>query len=77
MFDCAIASGYRPETAGNPCTGVARYRWPPRGRLLDAEDLAKLGAALRRLKGEWPRRIAAVRLSLLIECRPGRREPSS
>ena len=43
MFDCAIAWGHRPEAAGNPCTGIVRYRRPPRGRLLGANDLAKLG----------------------------------
>ena len=36
MFDCAIAWGHRPEAAGNPCTGIVRYRRPPRGRLLGA-----------------------------------------
>ena len=45
MFDCAIAWGHRPETAGNSCTSIARYRRPLRGRLLGADDLAKLGAA--------------------------------
>ena len=44
MFDCAISWGHRPEAAGNPCTGITRYRRPPRGRLLGADDLAKLGA---------------------------------
>ena len=71
MFDCAIAWGHRPEAAGNPCTGIARYRLPPRGRLLGADDLAKLGATLRRLEGECPLRVAAVRLILLTGCRPG------
>ena len=71
MFDCAIAWGHRPEAAGNPCTGIARYRRPPRGRLLGADDLAKLGAMLRRLEGERPLCVAAVRLILLTGCRPG------
>ena len=44
MFDCAISWGHRPEAAGNPCKGIVRYRRPPRGRLLGADDLAKLGA---------------------------------
>ena len=71
MFDCAAGWGYRPEAAGNPCKGIARYRRPPRGRLLGADDLAKLGAVLRRLEGKWPLRVAAVRLILLTGCRPG------
>ena len=54
MFDCAISWGHRPEAAGNPCTGIVRYRRPPRGRLLGADDLAKLGATLRRLEIESP-----------------------
>ena len=71
MFDCAIAWGHRPEAAGNPCTGIVRYRQPPRGRLLGAEDLAKLGAVLRRLEVESPLCVVAVRLILLTGCRPG------
>ena len=71
MFDCAMAWGHRPETAGNPCTGIVRYRRPPRGRLLGADDLAKLGATLRRLEAEYPLCVAAVRLILLTRCRPG------
>ena len=70
MFDCAIAWGHRPQAAGNPCTGIARYR-PPRGRLLGADDLAKLGAVLRRLECECPVQVVAVRLILLTGCRPG------
>ncbi len=58
MFDCAIAWGHRPEAAGeaagNPCTGIVRYRRPPRGRLLGADDLAKLGAVLREREAEHP-----------------------
>ena len=71
MFDCAIAWGHRPEAPGNPCTGIARYRRPPRGRLLGADDLTKLGTTLRGLEGECPLRVAAVRLILLTGCRPG------
>ena len=71
MFDCAIAWGHRPEAAGNPCTGIVRYRRPPRGRLLGADDLARLGAVLRQREGEKPVCVAAVRLLLLTGCRPG------
>ncbi|MCY4438821.1 MAG: integrase family protein [Deltaproteobacteria bacterium] len=71
MFDCAIAWGHRPEAAGNPCKGIVRYRRPPRGRLLGADDLAKLGAVLRQREGENPACVAAVRLLLLTGCRPG------
>ena len=71
MFDCAIAWGHRPEAAGNPCTGIVRYRRPPRGRLLGADDLAKLGAVLRQREADNPVCVAAVRLLLLTGCRPG------
>jgi len=71
LFDCAIAWGHRPEAAGNPCKGIVRYRRPPRGRLLGAEDLAKLGAILRKREADSPVHVAAVRLILLTGCRPG------
>ncbi len=71
MFDCAIAWGHRPEAAGNPCKGIVRYRRPPRGRLLGAADLARLGAVLRRREDDNPVCVAAVRLLLLTGCRPG------
>ena len=71
MFDCAIAWGHRPEAAGNPCKGIVRYRRPPRGRLLGADDLARLGAVLRQREDENPVCVAAVRLLLLTGCRPG------
>ncbi len=71
MFDCAIAWGHRPEAAGNPCKGIVRYRRPPRGRLLGADDLAKLGTMLRQREAESPVCVAAVRLLLLTGCRPG------
>lgn len=71
MFDCAITWGHRPEAVGNPCTGTVRYRRPPRGRLLGADDLAKLGAVLRQRERKKRVCVAVVRLLLLIGCRPG------
>ena len=71
MFNRTIAWGHRPETAGNPCTGITRYRRPPRGRLLGEEDLARLGAVLRRNAYDRPIEVAAVRLILLTGCRSG------
>ena len=50
---------------------IVRYRRPPRGRLLGADDLARLGAVLRQREGENPVCVAAVRLLLLTGCRPG------
>ena len=71
MFDCAIAWGHRPEAAGNPCKGIVRYRRPPRGRLLSADDLASLGAVLRQREDKNPVCVAAVRLLLLTGRRSG------
>lgn len=71
MFDCAIAWGHRPEAAGNPCKGIVRYRRPPRGRMLSADDLARLGEVLRGREDENRVCVAAVRLLLLTGCRPG------
>ncbi len=71
MFDRAIAWGHRPEAAGNPCKGIVRYKRPPRGRLLGADDLAKLGAVLCQREDDNPVCVAAVRLLLLTGCRPG------
>ena len=71
MFARAIDWGHRPESAGNPCTGITRFRRPPRGRLLGAGDLARLGATLRDLEQRWPVRVDAVRLIPLTGCRPG------
>ncbi len=71
MFDCAIARGYRSEAAGNPCKGIVRDRRPPRGRLLGADDLARLSAVLRQREDESPVFVAAVRLLPLTGCRPG------
>ena len=52
MFDYAFAWGHRPETAGNPCTGVVPSRRLASSRLLGANDLARLGAVLRQLEDE-------------------------
>ena len=71
MFDCAIAWGHRPEAAGNPCKAIVGYRRPPRGRLLGADDLAKLGAVLCQRQDGNPVCVAAVRLIPLTGCRPG------
>ena len=71
ILNDAISRGHRPEAAGNPCSGVARYRLAPRRRLLGAEALARLGAALKRLEDERPLHVAAVRLLVYTGCRPG------
>ena len=62
------AVGPKPR---NPRTGIARYRRPPHGRLLGADDLAKLGAVLRQREADSPVCVTAVCLLLLTWCRPG------
>ncbi len=62
MFDLAIAWGHRPEAASSPCTGIVPYRRPPHWRLHGADDLARLGAALRQREDESPVCVAVVRL---------------
>ena len=64
MFDCTNAWGHRSEAIGNPFTGLVRYRFRRAG------DLTKLSAALRRLEVEGPNLVTAVRLHLLMGCRP-------
>ena len=71
MFSRAVDWSHRPEAAGNPCHGIVRYRRPPRGRLLGADDLARLGTTLNQLESTQPVHVAAVRLILLTGCRPG------
>ena len=61
MFGCAIAWGPWSETAGKPCHGIARYRRPPGGRVLGAENLAEFGAGVCRVEAGSPLRVAAVR----------------
>ena len=67
MFDCAITWGHRPESAGNPCAQIDRYRLP----LRDADDLAKLGAILRRLEAGSLTCVAVVWVILLTGYGPG------
>ena len=54
---------------GNLCAGVVRYRRPPRGWLLDSNELAKLGTVLCLREDEMPVCVAAVRLIMLSGCR--------
>ena len=58
------ACGATASRAASLWASPARYRRPPRGRLIGADDLAKLGAALKRLEGEHSLRVVAVRLIL-------------
>lgn len=61
----------RDLRADNPARGVKRYQDTKRERYLSAEELARLGNAIRAAKitGENPFAIAAIRLLALTGCR--------
>lgn len=71
MFTRARDWGVLPETAPNPCKGIVRNRSAPRGRILNAQNLQRLGAALDRYATRWPDQVDAIRLMLLTGCRSG------
>ena len=60
--------GYRAE-GSNPCNGVKANRRPPPERFLSEQELARLGAALKRAEAARPIHAAAVALILLTGCR--------
>jgi integrase len=73
MYGRAAAWGLVPAGM-NPTRGVPRFRESRRERFLSAEELARLGAALRELEAERavsPYALAAVRLLLFTGARPG------
>jgi integrase len=73
LFTWAERHGYRTGL-GNPCRGVERYRERSRERFLSAEELARLGEALRAMETEEnidPFAAAAIRLLLLTGARRG------
>ncbi|MDE0239506.1 MAG: tyrosine-type recombinase/integrase [Deltaproteobacteria bacterium] len=68
IMDQAEAYGYRPQ-GSNPCKGIRRYRRKGRERFLSAEEVRRLGRALRRHEGHARRNVAIIRLLLLTGCR--------
>ena len=72
-FNLAEAWGLRPEGA-NPCRHVKKYPEMKRERFLSADELARLGAELRRIEAvslqPWPV-IAVIRLLALTGLRLG------
>ena len=73
LFAWAERRGHRPGLA-NPCRGLERYREVGRERFLNAEELARLGDALRALEAEGtidPYAAAAIRLLILTGARRG------
>lgn len=71
LFALAEAWGERPQGT-NPAHGIERFREEKRKRFLDAEELVRIGAALRAAEGEEPLfALAAIRFLLLTGCRLG------
>jgi integrase len=64
---CAVQ--FEELNLANPCRKIRRFPEPRRGRAMDAEQLGKLGAALRDL-GETTA-VSAFRVTLLTGARPG------
>lgn len=61
--------GWFPRDQPNPARGHDRHPEKARGRALDREQLARLGAALDQERDGIP--VAALRFCLLTGCRPG------
>ena len=64
---CAVQ--FEELNLANPCRKIRRFPEPRRGRAMDAEQLGKLGAALRDLGETTP--VSAFRVTLLTGARPG------
>ena len=60
--------GYRPEGT-DPCRGIRRYRRNGCERYLTDEEIRRLARRLSTHEGQWPGKVAAVRLLLLTGCR--------
>ena len=71
MFTWAEDQGYRPESS-NPCRKIGRYKENKRETFLQADELARLGAALDKAEAEnlvGPYALAAIRLLILTGAR--------
>ena len=67
LFNLAEAWGYRPDHS-NPCLHVKKYREKARERMLSAEELGRLGEALRGFNGS-PYAVAAIKLLVFTGAR--------
>ena len=70
MFNLAEVWGLRPD-GSNPCRHVKKYKEKKRERYLSADELARLGEALRECEegGESQSTVNLIRLLLLTGCR--------
>ncbi len=67
LFNLAEAWGYRPDHS-NPCLHVKKYREEARERMLSAQELGRLGEALRGFNGS-PYAVAAIKLLVFTGAR--------
>lgn len=67
----AIEWGVLPSNYANPCHSVPRNRTRARGQMLNAESIARLGAALEKYALIRPDAVDAIQLLLLTGARPG------
>ncbi|MCY4393778.1 MAG: site-specific integrase [Rhodospirillaceae bacterium] len=68
MFTLAEVWGWRADGT-NPCRHIKPYKEYKRERFLSEEEIARLGAVLRRAERSMPSAVAAFRLLLLTGCR--------
>ena len=71
LFYRARDWGLLDETAPNPAKGIKKNRQAPKGRLLNAKQLQRLGAVLDRYAVIHRDATEAIRLILLTGCRAG------
>ena len=71
MIACARDWGVLPENFISPAKGIKKNRTPRRGRVLNADEIERLGAALDRQVLVRPDPTDIVRLLLLTGCRHG------
>lgn len=71
IFGRALDWGALPPGHPNPCNGVKRHRRPPRGRVLNADAIARLWTALDQESARNQSAVDATRLLMITGCRVG------
>ncbi len=69
VFTCAERWGALPEGSPNPARGIQKFPEQARECLLSAEELGRLGDALRAREADHPLGVAALRLILFLGAR--------
>jgi len=71
MLNAAADWGMLPGESRRLHGGIRKNRRPPRGRLLNVDQIRRLGEALRESQLRYPDDVATIRLVLLTGCRSG------